>query len=96
MKLDKENTKQIIKIIFVAIILLVIFLNLAQVWNICKVFLNILSPFIWGFAIAFILNIFMTLYENKIFKLFKRKESVKNKKSSISKEVEKKRKLERN
>ena len=95
MKLDKENTKQIIKIIFVAIILLTIFLNLAQVWNISKVFLNILSPFIWGFAIAFILNIFMTLYENKIFKLFKRKESVKNKKSSISKEVEKKRKLER-
>ena len=73
MKLDKENTKQIIKVIIIAIIFLAILLNLSQVWNVCKVFLNILSPFIWGLAIAFILNIFMTFYENKVFKFGKNK-----------------------
>ena len=68
MKLDKENTKQIIKIVVIAIVLLVALLNIIQIWEIFKVFLNILSPFIWGLAIAFILNIFMTFYENKLFK----------------------------
>lgn len=68
MKLDKENTKQIIKIVVIAIVLLVVLLNVEPVWNICKTFLNILSPFIWGLAIAFILNIFMSFYEKKLFK----------------------------
>ena len=68
MKLDKENTKQIIKIVVIAIVLLVALLNIDPVWGGVKEFLNIISPFIWGLAIAFILNIFMSIYENKIFK----------------------------
>ncbi len=75
MKLDKENTKQIIKIVVIAIVLLVALLNIIQIWEIFKVFLNILSPFIWGLAIAFILNIFMTFYENKLFKSRKAKKN---------------------
>ena len=71
MKLDKENTKQILKIVIIAIIVLVALLNIEPVWNAIKVVLSILSPFIWGLAIAFILNIFMTFYENKLFKLGK-------------------------
>ena len=77
MKLDKENTKQIMKIVVVAIILLVALINIQPLWNVVKVFLGILSPFIWGLAIAFILNIFMTFYENKVFK--SRKNNVKEK-----------------
>ena len=68
MKLDKENTKQIIKIVVIAIVLLVALLNIDPVWGGVKEFLKIISPFIWGLAIAFILNIFMSIYENKIFK----------------------------
>ena len=68
MKLDKENTKQIIKIVIVAIVLLAVVLNLSTVWSGIKVFLNIISPFIWGLAIAFVLNIFMSFYENIVFK----------------------------
>ena len=68
MKLDKENTRQIIKIVVIAVVLIGIVFNLGPVWNVCKGFLNIISPFIWGLAIAFILNIFMSIYENKIFK----------------------------
>ena len=73
MKLEKDNTKQIIKIVIVAVVLLAVVLNLGTVWNGIKVFLDILSPFIWGFAIAFILNIFMSFYENKFLKLSKHK-----------------------
>ena len=56
-----------------AVVLLAVVLNLGTVWNGIKVFLDILSPFIWGFAIAFILNIFMSFYENKFLKLSKHK-----------------------
>lgn len=92
MKLDKENTKQIIKIVVIAIVLLVVLLNIEPVWNVCKTFLNILSPFIWGLAIAFILNIFMTFYENKLFKKrkFKTKNDVKENKNTQNKKIENK------
>lgn len=75
MKLDKENTKQIIKIVVIAIVLLVALLNIEPVWNVCKTFLSILSPFICGLAIAFILNIFMRFYEEKLFKTKKRRKN---------------------
>ncbi len=93
MKLDKENTKQIIKIVTVAIILLAVVLNIGTVWNGIKVFLNIISPFIWGLAIAFVLNIFMTFYENIVFKNRKKKTN-KNAKISVNK-TEKKKKFKR-
>ena len=67
MKLDKENTKQIIKIVIIAIVLFIALLNIQVVWGGIKYFLDIISPFIWGLAIAFVLNIFMTIYEKKIF-----------------------------
>lgn len=66
MKLDKENTKQILKIVVIAIILFMVLLNIQAVWNGIKYFLDIISPFIWGLAIAFVLNIFMTIYEKDI------------------------------
>ena len=67
MKLDKENTRQIIKILVIAIVLFIALLNIQVVWGGIKYFLDIISPFIWGLAIAFVLNIFMTIYEKKIF-----------------------------
>lgn len=90
MKLDKENTKQIIKIIIVAVILIAIALNIGTVWNGIKLFLDILSPFIWGLAIAFILNIFMIFYENKVF--FSKKHKHSNSKEKTNVKVEAKRK----
>lgn len=75
MKIDKENTKQIIKIVVIAIVLLVALLNIEPVWNVCKTFLSILSPFICGLAIAFILNIFMRFYEEKLFKTKKKRKN---------------------
>ena len=72
MKLDKENTKQIIKIVVIAIVLLVALLNIEPVWNVCKTFFSILSPFICGLAIAFIL---MRFYEEKLFKTKKKRKN---------------------
>ena len=95
MKLDKENTRQIIKIVVIAIILLVALLNIQAIWNIFTVFLGILSPFIWGLAIAFILNIFMTFYENKVFKsrnTRKQAGNAKNVKESTRNSVKRKKK----
>ena len=80
MQLDKQNTKQILKIVVIAIVLFAIVLNLDTVWNGIKVLLNIISPFIWGLAIAFVLNIFMILYENKVFKSRETKTTRKKKK----------------
>lgn len=92
MKLDKENTKQIMKIVIVAIILLVALMNIQPVWNVCKIFLGILSPFIWGLAIAFILNIFMTFYENKVFKSRKKESAKIKEKNNKTKNIVRKKK----
>ena len=97
MNLNKENTNQIIKIVVIAIILLVALLNISSLWNGFKVFLNIISPFLWGLAIAFILNIFMTLYENKLFKIGqdKKKRSIRDDKKSKGKSSKKKNRFDR-
>lgn len=97
MNLNKENTNQIIKIVVIAIILLAALLNISALWNGFKVFLKIISPFLWGLAIAFILNIFMTLYENKLFKIGqdKKKQSTKDDKKSKGKSSKKKNRLDR-
>ena len=78
MKLEKENAKQILKIVVIAVILLVALFNIKTVWNACISFLDIISPFIWGLAIAFILNIFMTFYENKVFNIGKKSKTKAN------------------
>ena len=93
MKLDKENTRQIIKIVIVAIVLLAIVLNLNTVWNGIKIFLRIISPFIWGLAIAFILNIFMTFYENIVFK--SRNKNISKRTKNEDKKIEKKKRHKR-
>ena len=77
MKLDKENTRQILKIVVIAIVLFIALLNIQVVWGGIKYFIDIISPFIWGLAIAFVLNIFMTIYENKVFNSKKNKDNSK-------------------
>ena len=88
MKLDKENTKQVLKIVIIAIVVLVALINIEPVWNVVKTTFSILSPFIWGLAIAFILNIFMTLYENKLFKIGSKGKKRKNVKRANKTEME--------
>lgn len=65
MNLDKENTKKIIFIMIIGIITYVGLQNLGIIWEAVKSLLNILSPFIIGACIAFILNVIINLIENK-------------------------------
>ena len=85
MKLDKENTRQILKIVVIAIVLFIALLNIQVVWGGIKYFIDIISPFIWGLAIAFVLNIFMTIYENKVFNSRKNKNTSKRVKQKSKK-----------
>ena len=87
MKLDKENTRQILKIVVIAIVLFIALLNIQVVWGGIKYFIDIISPFIWGLAIAFVLNIFMTIYENKVFNSKKNKNTSKRVKQKNKKKT---------
>ena len=87
MKLDKENTRQIIKIVVIAIVLFIALLNIQVVWGGIKYFIDIISPFICGLAIAFVLNIFMTIYENKVFSSRKNKNTSKSVKQKSKKKT---------
>ena len=93
MKLDKENTRQIMKIVVIAIVLFIALINIQIVWGGIKYFLDIISPFIWGLAIAFVLNIFMTIYENKVFNTRKKKKKINSK--LIAKKDKKNNKIKR-
>lgn len=68
MKLDKENTKKIIFIVVIAVLLYWGLQNLSLLGNAISTLLNILKPFILGACIAFILNVIVNLIENKLMK----------------------------
>ncbi len=74
MELNKENTKKIIKIITYALVLFFILQNFGIVKNMFFNLVNILSPFLFGVGIAFILNIPMSIFERKFLKVKKAKD----------------------
>ena len=64
-ELNDKNVKKIILIISYAIVLLFILFNFSGAMEIIRIVFNILSPLIYGFCIAFILNIFVNWFEQK-------------------------------
>ena len=68
MKLDKENTRKIIFIVVIAVLLYWGLQNLAIIWNAISTLIHILKPFILGACIAFVLNVIVNLIENKWMK----------------------------
>lgn len=73
MDLNKENTKKIIKIISFSIILYFILLRIDVVKSVFANVIKILSPFLYGAGLAFVLNIPMVLFEKKLFRPKKNK-----------------------
>ena len=67
MNWDKKNIINICKIVAFGVVLYWILENLTMLGGALGVLINILSPFIAGAAIAFIVNIPMTIFETKIF-----------------------------
>ncbi len=68
MELNKKNMKKIIGIITFAIVLYFLLQNVGTVKQVIGNILGILSPFLIGAGVAFILNIPMKFLEGKLFK----------------------------
>lgn len=76
---NKQNIKKILLIITYTILLCFALINFKFVLNVIGYILNLLKPFIFGFCIAFILNIPLSKIENIISKLKKNKKNKKKK-----------------
>ena len=64
MDLSKANIKKILGIITFAIVLYAIMSNLPKVLSVIGYVISLLTPFIVGLCIAFILNVIMRLIED--------------------------------
>jgi len=76
---NKQNIKKILLIITYTILLCFALINFKFVLNVIGYILNLLKPFIFGFCIAFILNIPLSKIENIILKLKNNKKNKKKK-----------------
>ena len=87
MSWNKNDIINICKIVAFGIILYWALQNIAIIGKVLGIIGTILSPFILGAAIAFIINIPMTIFENKVFKSRKKKKRVQIEKVSKIKRV---------
>lgn len=77
MKFDKETMRSIRHIIlFIALVVLCV-INIKDIFGIFKFFLGISQPFIWGSAIAFVMNIPLNGIEKHLLKNWKGKRAEK-------------------
>lgn len=74
MDLNKENMKKIRRLILFTILILVGLWNYRLLYAGFKIVGRVLLPFAVGGAIAFILNVPLVLFENKVFKKWKNSE----------------------
>ena len=69
MDLNRGNLKKILFIVAFAIVLFLGLQNINNLYSFCKVVFSLLSPFLMGLCIAFILNVPMKFIEEKFFRL---------------------------
>lgn len=67
MKLDKENMRKMRELILFTIIILIALWNYKMIFDAIVFILGIVLPFLGGGAIAFVLNVPMSFFEEKIF-----------------------------
>lgn len=70
MELNSKNIKKILLIIFLGALIFTAFQNLGMVLLGIKKIIQIFSPIIAAFCVAFVLNILLTALENKVFKFW--------------------------
>ncbi len=68
MNLDKQNMRNIRSLIIFAAIACLCVINIREVGSVISALFGILAPFIWGGAIAFVLNMPLRALENHLFK----------------------------
>ncbi len=77
MKLDKQTMRSIRHIIlFIALVVLCV-INIKEILDIFKFMLSISRPFLWGCAIAFVMNIPLNGFEKHLFRNWKSKRAEK-------------------
>ncbi|MGI6361132.1 MAG: AI-2E family transporter [Bacillota bacterium] len=65
---EKQKLKKQLLLITYAIILLVVLANLNHVVTGIANFFKVLAPLFWGIAIAYVLNLFLVIFEDKIMR----------------------------
>jgi predicted PurR-regulated permease PerM len=70
MELNSKNIKKIILIIFLGAIIFATFQNLGLVFAGLKTVIKVFSPVIAALCVAFVLNIPLNMFENKVFKFW--------------------------
>ena len=75
MELNRKNVQKIILIVSSAILLFLAVQNLPAVMGFVGAFFRLLSPFLIGACIAFILNVPLHFFENKAFAILNKKSS---------------------
>lgn len=84
MNLDKENTKKIILIVAIGIIIYLGLQNLSNILGRFQGLLKILNPFILGACMAFVLNVVVNLIETKWIKNKKKNKIIRRIKRPLS------------
>ena len=84
MNLDKENTKKIILIVAIGIIIYLGIQNLSNILGSFQGLLKILNPFILGACMAFVLNVVVNLIETKWIKNKKKNKIIRRIKRPLS------------
>lgn len=87
MELNSQNMKRIMLIVAFGIVLYILLQNFDVVTTRFDDFMSILAPFILGGCIAFVVNIPMNFFENKIFKSRKKQSYKRNSNNAEVKEV---------
>ena len=72
MKTQKLSLKQILIIITFTVLLFCLVLNLSTVWKGIGKFFRLIAPVTLGLTFAYIMNIMMRLWEDKVFAFMKR------------------------
>ncbi len=64
--ITKENKKELLKLVVLAIVLIFASIHIKEIWEFLKFLVQLVMPFILGIVIAFVLNILVNLIENKL------------------------------
>lgn len=75
--ITKENKKELLKLVVLAIVLIFAFIHIKEIWEFLKFLVQLVMPFILGIVIAFVLNILVNLIENKLLDKAKMKDKSK-------------------
>ena len=67
-KLVKKLTRKILYIITFTVLLIFALFNLDRVWGIIQFIFALITPLLLGIGVAFVLNVLVKLFEERIFK----------------------------